>query len=101
MEGLNADEVVVDNLGGAQTAVEHLVWHGHRSIACIGYDRNYYSVSQRILGYTNVMARAGFKPALYDDASTPEAPGKIIQSSIRLKDRPSALFSLNNVTTLP
>ncbi len=100
LEGLNADEVVVDNLGGAQTAVEHLVWHGHRKIACIGYDRNYYSVSQRILGYTNVMARASLKPALYDDASTPEAVGKIIHSWRQAKDRPSALFSLNNVTTL-
>lgn len=100
LEGLIADEVVVDNLGGAQTAVEHLVWHGHRKIACIGYDKNYYSISQRILGYTNVLTRAGLKPALYDDASTPEAVGKIIQSWRQAKDRPSALFSLNNVTTL-
>jgi LacI family transcriptional regulator len=100
LEGLIADEVVVDNLGGAQTAVEHLVWHGHRKIACIGYDRNYYSIGQRILGYTNVLKRTGLKPALYDDASSPETVGKIIQSWRQAKDRPSALFSLNNVTTL-
>jgi LacI family transcriptional regulator len=100
LEGLIADEVVVDNLGGAQTAVEHLVWHGHRKIACIGYDRNYYSIGQRILGYTNVLKRTGLKPALYDNASSPETVGKIIQSWRQAKDRPSALFSLNNVTTL-
>jgi LacI family transcriptional regulator len=100
LEGLIADEVVVDNLGGAQTAVEHLIWHGHRKIACIGYDSNYYSISRRILGYINVLTRAGLKPALYGDASTPEAVGKIIQSWRQAKDRPSALFSLNNVTTL-
>ena len=100
LAGLIADEVVVDNLGGAQTAVEHLVWHGHRKIACIGYDRDYYSISERILGYTDVLKRAGLKPALYDDVSTPEAIGEIIRSWIKAKDRPSALFSLNNVTTL-
>jgi LacI family transcriptional regulator len=100
LEGLVADEVVVDNLGGAQTAVEHLVWHGHRKIACIGYDKNFYSISQRILGYTNVLKRAGLKPDLHIDASTPEVVGKIVHSWMRAKDRPSAVFSLNNVTTL-
>jgi LacI family transcriptional regulator len=100
LEGLIADEVVVDNLGGAQTAVEHLIWHGYRKIACIGYDRNFYSISQRILGYTNALERAGLKLDLYDDASTPEAVDKIVRSWGRGKDRPSAIFSLNNVTTL-
>lgn len=100
MEGLMADEVVVDNLWGAQTAVEHLVWHGYRKIACIGYDKNFYSIRQRILGYTNALERAGLKPDLYDDASTPEAVDKIVRSWARAKDRPSAVFSLNNVTTL-
>jgi LacI family transcriptional regulator len=100
LEGLIADEVMVDNLGGAQTAVEHLVWHGHRKIACIGYDKDFYSIRQRILGYTNVLKKAELKPALYDDISTPEAVGRIIHSWMRAKDRPSAVFSLNNVTTL-
>jgi LacI family transcriptional regulator len=65
-----------------------------------GYDRNYYSISQRILGYTNVLKNAGLKPALYDDVSTPEAVSEIIHSWRQAKERPSALFSLNNVTTL-
>jgi LacI family transcriptional regulator len=100
LEGEVADEVVVDNLGGARTAVEHLVWHGHTKIACIGYDKNFYSISQRILGYTDILNKAGLKAALYDDASTPEAVGKIVHSWMRAKDQPSAVFSLNNVTTL-
>ena len=100
LEGVVSDEVVIDNLGGAHTAVEHLVWHGHRKIACIGYDKNFYSISQRILGYTSVLKKAGLRPALYDDASTPEAVEKIVRSWTRAKERPSAVFSLNNVTTL-
>ena len=100
LEGVSTDEVVVDNFGGARTAVEHLVWHGHTKIACIGYDKNFYSISQRILGYRNVLNNAGLKAAVYDAASTPEAVAKIVYSWIRAKERPSAMFSLNNVTTL-
>jgi LacI family transcriptional regulator len=100
LEGLIADEVVVDNLGGAQTAIEHLIWHGHSKIACVGYDKNFYSISNRILGYRNILKSAGLKPDIYDEASTPEAVGKIVHCWARAKDRPSAVFSLNNVTTL-
>jgi LacI family transcriptional regulator len=100
LQGLIGDEVVVDNLGGARTAVEHLLWHGHKKIACIGYDKNFYSINQRILGYANVLKMAKLKPDIYDEASTPEAVSKIIRSWMQAKDRPSSVFSLNNVTTL-
>jgi len=100
LQGLIGDEVVVDNLGGAQTAVEHLLWHGYKKIACIGYDKNFYSIGQRILGYTNVLRAAGLKPELYDEARTADAVGKIVHSWIRPAKRPEAVFSLNNVTTL-
>jgi LacI family transcriptional regulator len=100
LQGLVGDEVIVDNLGGAQTAVEHLLWHGHKKIACIGYDKNFYSISQRILGYTNVLRTAGLKPDIYEEAATVEAISKIVRSWTRAVHRPSAVFSLNNVTTL-
>jgi LacI family transcriptional regulator len=100
LQGLLGDEVVVDNLGGAQAAVAHLIWHGYKKIACIGYDKNFYSISQRILGYTNVLSAAGLKPDTYDEAWTVDAVGKIVHSWHRAANRPQAVFSLNNVTTL-
>jgi len=100
LEGMSADEVVVDNYGGARTAVEHLLGHGHRNIACIGYDKTFYSIRQRILGYLDVLKAAGLKPDIYDEASTPEMVRKIVQSWSKVKSRPTAVFSLNNVTTL-
>lgn len=100
LPGLATDEVVVENLGGAQTAVEHLLWHGHKKIACIGYDKTSYSISQRILGYVDTLRGAGLQAYLYDCAPTAEATDKIVRSWIQLKERPTALFSLNNVTTL-
>ena len=100
LQGLTGDEVIADNFGGAQTAVEHLSWHGYKKIACIGYDKNFHSISQRILGYTNVLKAAGLKPDLYDEASTADAVGKIVRSWRLAASRPDAVFSLNNVTTL-
>jgi LacI family transcriptional regulator len=98
--GMATDEVVVENLGGARTAVEHLLWHGHKKIACIGYDKTSYSISQRILGYMETLRQAGLQADLYDNATTSEAIDKIVRSWMQLKERPTALFSLNNVTTL-
>ncbi len=100
LQDLNSDEVVVDNLGGARTAVEHLLWHGYTKIACIGYDKNFYSISQRILGYMEVLKAAALKPDIYDEAWSADAVGEIVHSWRRTTNRPNAVFSLNNVTTL-
>lgn len=97
--GVTADEVVVENLGGAQTAVKHLIWHGHRRIACMGYDENFYSISHRILGYTNSMRESGLQPEIYDKANTGELVLKIVRRWKKSSKRPTAVFSLNNVTT--
>jgi LacI family transcriptional regulator len=98
--GLIADEFIVDNLGGAETAVEHLLWHGYTKIACIGYDTNFYSISQRIMGYMAALRAAGLKPDIYDQAWTADAVGEIVHSWHQIENRPDAVFSLNNVTTL-
>jgi LacI family transcriptional regulator len=96
---VTADEVVVENLGGAEMAVSHLLGHGHKKIACIGYDKNFYSISHRILGYTNAMRASGLKCDIYDCASTFKSINKIVRSWKRSASPPTAIFSLNNVTT--
>jgi LacI family transcriptional regulator len=99
LQGVVADEVVVENLGGAQTAVEHLIWHGHKRIACIGYDKTSYSIGHRILGYTNAMQIAGLKPEIYDTIETLDETLKLLRQWKKSSDRPTAIFSLNNVST--
>lgn len=95
------EEVVVENLGGARTAVEHLIEHGHRRIACIGYDEAYFTIQNRIKGYEVAMQAAQLQPQIHTTAH-------IVQTAFRLverwksspNERPTALFSLNNVTTI-
>jgi LacI family transcriptional regulator len=97
--GLNAGEVMVENAQGARKAVSHLVEHGHRRILCVGYDSQFNSISQRIDGYKETMAEAGLKPELLitDEGS---AIASRVSKRFRGAKPPTAIFSLNNVTTM-
>lgn len=97
--GTNTDEVLVENLRGAQTAVEHLAGHGHKRIACVGSDKNSYTMSQRILGYQHAMQQAKLKPEVYDRLATAEDAWKLVSSWKTAKQRPTAVFSLSHIAT--
>jgi LacI family transcriptional regulator len=99
LEGGIADEVVVENLGGAQTAVNHLIEHGHKRIACVGYDKTTYAIGHRILGYTDAMRASRLKAEIYDEIESLEDTLKLARRWKKSQDRPTAIFSLNNVST--
>ncbi len=99
LEGAIADEVVVENLGGAQMAVNHLIEHGHKRIACVGYDKSSYAIGHRILGYTEAMWARRLKPEVYDEVETLDDTLKLARRWKKIKDHPTAIFSLNNVST--
>lgn len=94
-----ADEVLVENLGGAQTAVNHLIGHGHKKIACISCEKNSYTISQRILGYSHAIQQARLKPEIYDRVATAEDAWKLVSKWNSAKQRPTAIFSLSHITT--
>jgi DNA-binding LacI/PurR family transcriptional regulator len=61
--GRDIDAVVVDNVGGAFTAVEHLLELGHTRIAFIATDNlSTTSVAERLEGYRRALAAAGIEP---------------------------------------
>ncbi len=96
--GLDAGEVMVENDEGAQKAVNHLIEHGHESILCVGYDSQFNSIALRMAGYDKAMTRAGLKPryVVVEGAST--VSPRVLQK-LRSSKPPTALFTLNNVTT--
>lgn len=97
--GLDAGQVTVENVEGAQKAVNHLIDHGHTRILCAGYDSQFNSIGQRIEGYEKAMAEAGLRSQLVVvDEGTAVGP-KVLQK-IRSPKPPTALFSLNNVATI-
>ncbi|HEX3650831.1 MAG TPA: LacI family DNA-binding transcriptional regulator [Pseudonocardiaceae bacterium] len=50
-DGVAADTVLLDNAGGARTAVDHLVAHGHERIAFLGDTPNIYTAAERLRGF--------------------------------------------------
>jgi LacI family transcriptional regulator len=95
---LDAGEVMVENREGTRKAIDHLIEHGHRQILCVGYDSKFNSIGQRIAGYREAMTQAGLKPQLLmvnrDSSIAPQ-----LLKRLRSTTRPTALFTLNNVTT--
>jgi len=57
--GVAADAVVLDNHGGARSAVERLLADGHRRIAYVGGDPAVTTGARRLAGYKQALRRAG------------------------------------------
>jgi LacI family transcriptional regulator len=90
---------MVENERGAVNAVQHLIEHGHRNILCLGYDSQFNSIGLRIRGYEKAMKKASLKPELIITDSPAEI-GVKLHKRLLSGTPPTALFSLNNVTTI-
>lgn len=99
IQGLKANEVLVENTLGAEKAVRHLIGHGHKRIACLGYDAELLSIQERIQGYTNAMKEAGLRPQVWK-VESPHAIPALLKRKLEGPRAPKALFTLNNVTTI-
>jgi LacI family transcriptional regulator len=103
--GIEADTVLLDDLGGARSAVEHLLAHGHTRIACVADDAGLYTAAQRIKGYFAALTAAGIDadPALVKTGNRDAAAGQAaVAHLLGLPDkrRPTALFTANNRSTV-
>jgi LacI family transcriptional regulator, galactose operon repressor len=103
--GLDADCVLLDNLGGARAAVEHLLAHGHQRIAVIADPDRLYTAHERLSGYRQALDAAGV-PVREElvrlgshDSSQAEA---VVRELLALPPdrRPTALFAGNNRNTV-
>jgi len=98
-EGIEADTVLLDNVGGARAGVEHLIRLGHRRIAMVGDDMRIFTARERRRGFYAAMADAGLEPddslvrVDVHDAATAE---QVTHELIALPDPPTALFAANN-----
>ena len=97
------DAVVCDNLGGARSAVEHLLTAGHRRIAFLGDRVGVFTAIERRAGYHAALAAAGIAPDpalertdLYDSELAEAAARELLLAP----NRPSALFTGQNLITI-
>ena len=101
-EDASADSIVSDNVGGARTAVEHLIALGHRDIAIVGARPDSFpSVVQRRRGYEQAMAEAELQPRAVEVAHVPpEAAGAAALDYIRANPDVSAIFAANDAVAV-
>src|ERR1700684_4478626 len=71
--GMSAGAVLVGKRDGAEQGVRHLIEHGHKKIACVGFDSGSYTVRERIEGYNLAMRNAGLQPVLFGQFNSLEA----------------------------
>jgi LacI family transcriptional regulator len=98
--GMQADAVLVENREGSEQGVRHLLEHGHKKIACVGFDSGSYTVRERIEGYKVAMRAAGFEPILFTQANSLEAMQALVLRWSAAKDRPTAAFSLKRISSV-
>lgn len=100
---LDADVVLLDNVGGARSAVEHLVAQGHRRIAMIGDEPRIFTAAERLRGYHGAItgARLAVDPALVRmGAHDAEAAEAAMRELLALAEPPTAIFAGNNRVTV-
>jgi LacI family transcriptional regulator len=102
-QGITADTVLIDNAGGARAAVEHLLAHGHRRIACVADPAELFTASERVSGYKAALEHAGIgeDPELLKlDARDADHAEQLVLELLDLQDPPTAIFTGNNRHTV-
>jgi LacI family transcriptional regulator len=102
---IEADTVLLDNLGGTRAGVEHLLGQGHERIAFLGDAPHLYTAAERLAGYRAALADAGRSPR--DEllrTGSHDAPHaeRAVRELLELPSdrRPTALFTSNNRNTV-
>ncbi|MEV5711507.1 LacI family DNA-binding transcriptional regulator [Actinoallomurus sp. NPDC052274] len=102
-EAIRADVVLIDNVGGARSAVEHLIAHGHRRIACLADLHGIFTARERRRGYDEALHAHGIpvdeslvRLGPHDVAGAEAATAELLA----LGDPPTAVFTGNNRLTI-
>jgi len=95
-----SDSVEVENRVGARMAVEHLLGHGYKRIACVIMNSHLRPVKERIAGYEESLRRAKLawmkKVVIPNEAVSLKALATLFKSP----HPPDALFTANNTCTI-
>jgi LacI family transcriptional regulator len=97
--GIEADAVVLDNVGGARSATRHLLGLGHRRIGLVGDSDTLATAQERLAGYRQALdeVRVEFDPTLVRfGAPRTELAEIVARQLLASEDPPTAIFAENN-----
>lgn len=97
-----ADTVLSDNPGGIRSAMEHLVAHGHRRIAFLGDDPEFWTARQRREAFAGVHAdlRLPGSPRICMGPHTVATVTEALSTWSLTKDQVTAVITGNNRITV-
>ncbi len=103
LPGAKCDYVGVDNVHGAELAVEHLVNLGHHRIAFLGGPTESSPWRERKQGYYNILRKFGLEiidSLIFPSPATREGGIDAIKRALSLPSLPTAAFCFNDVVAI-
>jgi LacI family transcriptional regulator len=104
ISGYDGDLVQGDSVAGARRLVEHLIQLGHRRIGMVTETHEVSTARDRLAGYKQALEAAGieFEPELVAESSAIDvsAAHDAALSLLNLPERPTAIFSVNNIAVV-
>jgi LacI family transcriptional regulator len=100
---IEADTVLLDNVGGARAAVEHLLELGHRRIGMVGDDMAIFTARERWHGFREGLSTAGIEldeTLVRVGVHDADAAERATRELLELRSPPTALFTGNNRITI-
>jgi LacI family transcriptional regulator len=92
------DSVLIENTEGARVAVEHLIKHGHKRIACISEANGLFTLHKREEGYQKAMMDHDLKVQIVTDCTADRAP-EVVRQLMQGKTPPTAIITTNGPAT--
>jgi LacI family transcriptional regulator len=92
------DSVLIENTEGARLAVEHLIKHGHKRIACISEANGLFTLHKREEGYQKAMTDHDLRVQIVTDCTAERSP-EVIRHLMRGKTPPTAILTTNGPAT--
>lgn len=99
-QDLSIDAVKVDNAGGVELAVAHLIERGYRDIAYIGGSPKMYIAPDRLRGYTAAMRKAGLPLRVVHGDFRRDSGYHAAIELLAASPRPDSLFVANLMMTI-
>lgn len=100
MEVATTDSVGVENQAGARMAVDHLIQHGYKKIACVVANSHLLTIKERIAGYKESVRRVKLPCFKELDLAGPESAKHVLANLFTSRNRPDAIFTANSASTI-
>lgn len=94
--GVSIDFVTIDDRSAAREAVNHLIAHGYKRIACLGLVSEIHSIQERISGYQDAMHAHNLTPLPYVECEDLPSTLRAIRKAMSGRSHVQAIFPVNS-----